>query len=46
MAIIQTVPESEASGETSAFYAEDIRDLGYVSSHTKLMSLHPKASKA
>lgn len=46
MTIIRTVPEGEASGETAAFYAEDIRDRGYVSSQTKVMSLHPKAYRA
>ncbi|MDQ0850846.1 putative peroxidase-related enzyme [Arthrobacter sp. B3I9] len=46
MTIIKTVPPGEASGVTAAFYAEDIRDLGYVASHTKVMSLHPEAYKA
>lgn len=46
MTIIQTVPELEASGETAEFYAEDVHDLGYVASHTKVMSRHPEAYKA
>jgi uncharacterized peroxidase-related enzyme len=46
MAVIRTVPENEATGETAAFYAQDILDVGYVPSHTKVMALHPEAFRA
>ena len=46
MSIIRTVPENEASGVIAEIYAEDVEDLGYVPSHTKVMALNPEAYRA
>ena len=46
MSIIRTVSENEATGDVAAIYAEDIEDVGYVPSHTKVMALNPEAYRA
>lgn len=46
MSILKTVPESEATGLVAELYDDDLRDLGYVPSHTKAMALNPEAVKA
>lgn len=43
MTIIRTPSEDEATGQVAVFYADDIRDQGYVASHTKALSLNPEA---
>ncbi|WP_338029022.1 carboxymuconolactone decarboxylase family protein [Glaciihabitans arcticus] len=44
--IIQTIPESEATGLVAESYAADRADLGYVPLHTKAMNLNPEALQA
>ncbi|MDJ0355271.1 peroxidase-related enzyme [Paenarthrobacter sp. PH39-S1] len=46
MSIIQTAPEAEATGRTAEIYAEDRQVLGYVPSHTRVLSVHPEALAA
>lgn len=46
MSIVRTVPEEEATGIVAELYAEDIEDLGYVPSHSRVMSLNPEAVRA
>lgn len=46
MTIIRTIPESDATGDVAAFYADDLETLGYVAPHTKLMSMNPAALRA
>ena len=46
MSIITTVPEDEATGTIAQHYADDIRDQGFVSAHTKVLSLNPEAMAA
>ena len=46
MSIIETVSEMDATGLVAALYAEDLSDLGYVPSHTKVMALNPEAVRA
>lgn len=43
MSIVRTVPEEEATGIVAELYAEDIEDLGYVPSHSRVMALNPEA---
>lgn len=43
MSIVKTVPEEEATGLVAELYAEDVEDLGYVPSHSRVMSLNPEA---
>ena len=43
MSIIETVPEALASGRTAEIYAQDRDALGYVPSHTKVLSMNPDA---
>ena len=43
MSIVKTVPEAEATGLVAELYAEDIEDLGYVPSHSRVMALNPEA---
>jgi uncharacterized peroxidase-related enzyme len=40
---VKTVPEEEATGTVAELYAEDVADLGYVPSHTRVMALNPEA---
>ncbi len=46
MSIIETVSEAHATGRTAGIYAEDMKFLGYVPSHTKVLSVHPEALAA
>lgn len=46
MSIIRTTPEAEAVGLVAELYDDDIQDLGYVPSHTKVMAMNPEAVKA
>ena len=46
MSIVRTVPESEATGLTAELYAEDVEELGYIPSHTRVMALNPEAVRA
>lgn len=41
--IITTIPEAEATGVIGEIYAADLADYGYVTPHTKAMSLNPDA---
>jgi uncharacterized peroxidase-related enzyme len=43
VSIVKTVPEEEATGLVAELYAEDIEDLGYVPSHSRVMALNPEA---
>jgi uncharacterized peroxidase-related enzyme len=43
MSIIAVTPEAEATDPVSEFYAGDVREQGYVASHTKVMSVNPEA---
>lgn len=46
MSILRTQTEAEAVGLVAELYDDDIQDLGYVPSHTKIMALNPEAVKA
>lgn len=46
MSILRTTTEAEATGLVAELYDDDIRDLGYVPSHTKAMAMNPEAVKA
>jgi uncharacterized peroxidase-related enzyme len=46
MSIIAVTPEAEAADAVSEFYEGDIREQGYVASHTKAMSVNPEALAA
>jgi uncharacterized peroxidase-related enzyme len=46
MTIIRTASESEVVGLAAEIYEDDIRDLGYVPSHTRVMAVNPEAVKA
>ncbi|WP_431247761.1 carboxymuconolactone decarboxylase family protein [Leifsonia xyli] len=46
MSIIRTPEPSEATGEVATIYAEDIDDLGYVPSYTRVMAVNPEAVRA
>lgn len=46
MSIIETPTEDEATGEVARIYADDLRDLGYVPSHTRVMATNPAAYDA
>jgi len=43
VSIVKTVPEADATGLVAELYAEDIEDLGYVPSHSRVMALNPEA---
>ena len=43
MAIITARSQAEATGLTARIYAQDIDDLGYVGSHTRVLALNPEA---
>jgi uncharacterized peroxidase-related enzyme len=43
MSIIETVNEDEATGVVADCYAGDLKELGYVPSYTKVMSVNPEA---
>jgi uncharacterized peroxidase-related enzyme len=46
VSIVRTVPEEEATGLVAELYAEDVADLGYVPSHSRVMALNPEAVRA
>ncbi|WP_066040415.1 carboxymuconolactone decarboxylase family protein [Herbiconiux solani] len=46
MAIISTIPESEASGLVAELYDSDLKSLGSVASHTRVMAVNPEAMVA
>lgn len=46
MSILKTQEVSEAVGLVAEIYDDDVRDLGYVPSHTRAMALNPEAVKA
>jgi len=46
MSIIETVSESDVTGLAAELYAEDIEDMGYVPSHTRVMAINPEAVRA
>jgi len=46
MSIISTPAESEVRGRAAELYAEDIADQGFVSGHTRVLSLNPEAYDA
>jgi len=46
MAIITTPSQAGTTGLTARIYAQDIEDLGYVASHTKVLALDPEAYAA
>lgn len=46
MSIIAVTSEAEAADAVSEFYEGDIREQGYVASHTKAMSVNPEALAA
>ena len=43
MSIVRTVPEAEATGLVAELYGEDVKELGYVPSHSQVMALNPEA---
>jgi uncharacterized peroxidase-related enzyme len=46
MSILNTVSESEATDEIAKIYAEDLDELGYVPSYTRVMAMNPEAVRA
>ena len=46
MSIIETVSEADVTGLAAEIYAEDVDDLGYVPSHTRVMAINPEAVRA
>jgi uncharacterized peroxidase-related enzyme len=46
MSVLHTVDEADATGEVAKIYNEDIEDIGYVPSHSKMMALNPDAVRA
>ncbi len=46
MALIQTIPEGEASGDLKKLYDSAIGNLGYVPNYLKLFSLRPEVYEA
>ncbi|MCQ9163150.1 carboxymuconolactone decarboxylase family protein [Arthrobacter sp. STN4] len=46
MSVIETIPESAAAGPVAQLYADDVRALGYVPSHSRAMALNPGAFAA
>ena len=46
MSIVETTPETEATGLVAELFSEDVESLGYVPSHTKVMALNPEAVRA
>jgi len=46
MSIIETVSEADVTGLAAELYAEDLDDLGYVPSHTRVMAINPEAVRA
>jgi len=46
MSIIVTPEPGDATGEVAEIYAQDIADMGYVPSHTRVMAANPEAYRA
>ena len=46
MSIIATPDESEVTGLAAEIYAADIRRIGYVPAHTRVMAVNPEAERA
>ena len=46
MSIIEAPTDSEATGLAAEFYADDVRDQGFVGAHTRVMSMNPEALAA
>ena len=46
MTFLRTTPENEATGLTAKIYDDDVRSLGYVTTHTKTMAVNPEAYEA
>ncbi|MFD6447741.1 carboxymuconolactone decarboxylase family protein [Promicromonospora sp. NPDC060204] len=46
MTIIRTPDPAEATGAWAEGYAGDLRELGYVPSHTRVMAVNPQAQRA
>jgi uncharacterized peroxidase-related enzyme len=46
MSIIETASDSEVTGLAAELYAEDIEDIGYVPSHTRVLAINPEAYRA
>ncbi len=46
MTIIRTPEPEDVTGDAAALYAEDLADLGYVPSHTRVMADNPAAVHA
>jgi uncharacterized peroxidase-related enzyme len=46
MSILKTVSEADATGDVATLYDEDLDDIGYVPSHTRVMALNPEAVRA
>jgi uncharacterized peroxidase-related enzyme len=44
--VLRTTPEAEATGLTAKIYDDDLRSLGYVTTHTKTMAVNPEAYEA
>jgi uncharacterized peroxidase-related enzyme len=46
MSIVETIPGTSAAGSLAQIYADDLRALGYIPSHTKVLALNPEALAA
>jgi len=46
MSIITTIAEADATGIAAEAYADDLRDQGFVASHTRVMVTNPEAFAA
>ncbi|HEX4443937.1 MAG TPA: peroxidase-related enzyme [Galbitalea sp.] len=46
MSIVKTVDVADATGEVAKLYEEDLQEIGYVPSHTKMMAMNPAAVRA
>lgn len=46
MSIIAVAPEDNVTDSVAEFYAADVREQGYVASHTKVLNVNPEAFAA
>ena len=46
MSIVETVPDSEATGLVAELYENDVRSVGHVTTYTRVMALNPEAEMA
>ena len=46
MSIVETIPETSATGPLAQIYADDLHTLGYIPSHTRVLGLNPEALAA